>query len=113
MEWFSRHINWLYTETKELSNNSIYKERYQFIDKTLISTGDILVHKAQTQYFPILIVYPEATPYVPPTIYVLDAPLEEDVAREYSYETTDEAKWQVQVTTKSRQECCQNEDGSI
>ena len=113
MDWFSRHTNWLYTETTELSNNSIYKERYQFIDKTLISTGDILVHKAQTQYFPILIVYPEATPYVPPTIYVLDAPLEEDVAREYSKQTSDEIKKHVQTNAKYFNRRHQNEDGSI
>lgn len=113
MNWFSRHTYWLYTETKELSNNSIYKERYQFIDKTLISTGDILVHKAQTQYFPILIVYPEATPYVSPIIYVLNTPLAEDVAREYSKQLPDEIKKNVQSNVKYFNRRHQNEDGSI
>jgi len=113
MDWFSRHTYWLYTETKELSNNSIYKERYQFIDKTLISTGDILVHKAQTQYFPILIVYPDATPYVPPTIYVLDTPPDEDAAREYSKQSPDEIKKNVQTNVKYFNRRHQNEDGSI
>ncbi len=113
MDWFSRHTDWLYTETKELSNNSIYKEHYQFIDRTLISTGDILVHKAQTQYFPILIVYPEATPYVPPTIYILDAPLDEGVAREYSKQSPAEIKKNVQNNVKYFNRRHQNEDGSI
>lgn len=113
MDWFSRHINWLYTETKELSNNSIYKERYQFIDKTLVSTGDILVHKEKTKYFPILIVYPEATPYVPPTIYVLNTSMTEDVAREYSRQTPYEIKKNVQNNVKYFNRRHQNEDGSI
>jgi len=55
MNWFSNHTYWLYRETKELSNNSIYKEEYQFIEKTLISAGNILIHNEKTKYFPILI----------------------------------------------------------
>ena len=86
MDWFSRHTNWLYRETKELSNSSIYNESFQFIGKTLISTGNILVHKETTEYFPILIVYPKATPYLPPTIYILNEKIvEDDVEFEIKY----------------------------
>lgn len=113
MEWFSRHTGWLYIETKELSYNSIYKEKFQFIDKTLISTGNILVHKVKTQYFPILIVYPEATPYVPPTIYMLNKSLDEETARNYAgmspKEITEGVKGNLQFFNRRHQ----NEDGSI
>ena len=84
MEWFARHTSWLYRETKELSNNSIYREQYQVIGETLISSGNIIVHKSKTEYFPILIVYPESTPYIPPTIYILDNEISEETAIEYS-----------------------------
>ncbi len=113
MDWFSRHTNWLYSETKELSNNSIYKEIYQFIEKTLISTGNILVHKAQTEYYPILIVYPEATPYVPPTIYLLNNVLDENTAKEYSTLSPEEIRKHVQDNIRFFNRRHQNEDGSI
>ena len=67
-------------EVKELSENSIYREQYQFIGKTLISSGNVLVHKSKTEYFPILIVYPEATPYIPPMIYILDNEISQETA---------------------------------
>jgi hypothetical protein len=113
MDWFSRHTNWLYRETRELSNNSIYRERYQFIGKTLVSTGNILVHKAKTQYYPVLIVYPEVTPYVPPTIYVLNDELTEDTTREYSELSRGEIGKGVRSNIRFLNRRHQNEDGSI
>jgi hypothetical protein len=113
MDWFSRHTNWLYTETRELSNNSIYRERYQFIGKTLVSTGNILVHKAKTRHYPILIVYPEATPYVPPTIYIMNDELSEDTAREYSELPPGEIGKRVISNIRFLNRRHQNEDGSI
>lgn len=113
MNWFSRYTNWLYTETKELSNSSIYKEHYQFIGKTLVSTGDILIHRAQTEYHPILIVYPEATPYVSPTIYILNNSLAENTARAYSNQLPEEIRKSVQSNVKYFNRRHQGEDGSI
>jgi len=113
MDWFSRHTNWLYRETRELSNNSIYRERYQFIGKTLVSTGNILVHKTKTQHYPILIVYPEATPYVPPTIYILNDELSEDTAREYSELPAGEIGKRIRGNIRFLNRRHQNEDGSI
>jgi len=81
MEWFARHTGWLYRETKELSDNSIYREQCQVIGETLISSGNIIVHRAKTEYFPILIVYTEATPYIPPTIYILKNQINEETAK--------------------------------
>jgi len=113
MDWFSRHTNWLYRETQELKKSSIYKEKYQFIDRTLISTGNILVHKEQTEYYPILIVYPEATPYVPPTIYLLKNPLNEDTAKKYSTFSLEEIRKHIQDNIRFFNRRHQNEDGSI
>lgn len=113
MDWFSRHTSWLYRETKELSNNSIYRESYQFIGKTLVSAGNILVHKNQTQYFPVLIVYPQATPYITPTIYVLNDEITEDAAREYSELSQEEIGKRVRDNIRFFNRRHQSEDGSI
>lgn len=113
MDWFSRHTNWLYRETRELSNNFIYRESYQFIGKTLVSTGNILVHKAKTQYHPILIVYPEATPFVPPIIYILNEELSEDTTREYSELLPGEIGKRIKSNIRFLNRRHQNEDGSI
>lgn len=113
MEWFSMHTSWLSRETRELSNNSIYRERYQLIDKTLISTGYILVHKSETQRFPILIVYPEATPYVPPTIYILENEISEQTAIEYSELSPEEIKQRVRDNIRFFNRRHQSEDGGV
>ncbi len=113
MEWFARHTNWLYRETKGLSENSIYREQYQFISKTLISSGNILIHKSKTEYFPILIVYPEATPYIPPMIYILDSEINEETAIEYSELSPEEIKQRVRNNIRFFNRRHQNEDGSV
>ena len=113
MDWFSRHTNWLYRETNELSNSSIYRESFQFIGKTLISTGNILVHKETTEYFPILIVYPQATPYIPPTIYILKEEIAEDDAKGYSDFLPTEIGGHVKDKIRFFNMRHQNEDGSI
>jgi len=113
MEWFARHTGWLYRETKELSDNSIYREQYQVIGETLISSGNIIVHKAKTEYFPILIVYPEATPYIPPTIYILKNEINEETAKKYSELSPEEIRKSVRNNIRFFNMRHQNEDGSV
>lgn len=113
MEWFARHTSWLYRETKELSDNSNYKEQFQVIGETLISSGNIIVHKSKTEYFPILIVYPESTPYIPPTIYILDNEISEETAIEYSGLSPEEIRQGVKSNIRFFNRRHQNEDGSV
>ena len=113
MEWFARHTAWLYRETEELSGNSIYKEQFQVIGETLISSGNIVVHKSKTEYFPILIVYSEATPYIPPTIYILANEITEETASEYSELAPEEIKKRVKDNIQFFNRRHQNEDGSV
>ncbi len=113
MEWFARHTAWLYRETKELSNNSIYREQFQVIGQTLISSGHVIVHKSKTEYFPILIVYPEATPYNPPTIYILGNELSKETAKEYSELLPEEIRQRVRNNIRFFNRRHQSEDGSI
>ena len=113
MNWFARHTGWLFRETKGLSDNSIYKEQYQAIGKTLVSSGNIVVHKSTTEYFPILIVYPESTPYIPPTIYILQNGISEETAIEYSHLSPEEIKQNLQGNIHFFNRRHQNEDGSV
>jgi integrative and conjugative element protein (TIGR02256 family) len=113
MSWFSCHTEWLYRETIDLANSSIYKEQFQFIDRTLISSGDIIVHKGKTTYHPILIVYPDATPYIPPTIYTLKASLDEETMRQLSTLPPNEIGGKVQDKVTFAERRHQNIDGSI
>ncbi|MFX0202726.1 MAG: hypothetical protein ACFFCW_42015, partial [Candidatus Hodarchaeota archaeon] len=103
----------MYRETKELSGNSIYKEQFQVIGETLISSGNIIVHKSKTEYFPVLIVYPEATPYTPPTIYILDNEISEETAIEYSELPPEEIRERVRNNIRFFNRRHQNEDGSV
>ncbi|MBW2334909.1 MAG: hypothetical protein JRF06_07425, partial [Deltaproteobacteria bacterium] len=103
----------MYRETKELSGNSIYREQYQVIGETLVSSGNIMVHKSKTEYFPILIVYPESTPYIPPTIYILENEISEETAIEYSELSPGEIKQRVSNNIRFFNRRHQNEDGSV
>lgn len=84
MTWFSRHTNWLFQETQRLATSSIYRQEHQCIDRTLISIGQVIVHKEKTTYHPILIIYPDATPYIPPRIYTLRSLVDEQTAQRYA-----------------------------
>ncbi|MCW3091406.1 MAG: hypothetical protein JWP81_2475 [Ferruginibacter sp.] len=76
--WFKRHPQHLVAESSALSNDSNYKELYQVRDNLFLSHGNIIVRLDKIYRFPILIVYPEATPYILPSIY----PLKENLSKE-------------------------------
>lgn len=65
-------------ESSALSNDSNYKELYQVRDNLFLSHGNIIVRLDKIYRFPVLIVYPEATPYVLPSIYPLNEILTEE-----------------------------------
>jgi len=78
VHWYKRHPQHLAAESTALSNDTNYKELYQVRDNLFVSHGCILVRLEKTYRFPVLIVYPEATPYVLPAIYPLIRELTED-----------------------------------
>lgn len=78
IHWFKRHPQHLIAESMALSRDINYKELYQVRDNLFISHGYILVRLEKTHRFPVLIVYPEATPYVLPAIYPLTQALIKD-----------------------------------
>jgi integrative and conjugative element protein (TIGR02256 family) len=78
MSWYKRYPALLYAEWEELLSNTNYKEVITLFEKTFISCGQIIVRSNEVQFFPVLIVYPETTPYRPPSVYLLkEIPTEE------------------------------------
>ncbi len=113
MDWFSKHTQWLFNETQALTKSSIYQEKHQCIHNTLISTGNMVVHKDKTYYHPILFVYPESTPYTPPLVYILENEIDQQTATDYSTRTPDEIRQDVKNNIRFLNRRHQNEDGSV
>ncbi len=113
MSWFSKYPSWLYSESIELSNSSIYREGHQFIDRTLVSSGCIIVHKEKTERYHILIIYPDATPYIPPAVYVLQNSLSESETRDLAKVSPIDIPNAISDKVRFFNRRHQNEDGSI
>jgi hypothetical protein len=79
IQWFKKHPEFLQRESRELSNNSNYRERHQSRDQLFISYGDIIVRLDKAYRFPILIVYTDATPYRLPLVFPIKNNLEIEV----------------------------------
>ncbi|MDJ1478858.1 ThiF family adenylyltransferase [Cytophagaceae bacterium YF14B1] len=78
MHWFKRHPHYLAKESYALSNDFNYKERFQVRDNFLVSHGNIILRLDKIYRFPILIVYPESTPYELPLIFPLERELSDE-----------------------------------
>ena len=77
-EWFELHPQILERESRQLSSNSHYEEVAQRRDVLFVSTGNIKVRaNGQTQRYPVVIVYPKATPYALPRVYLIKSVLTE------------------------------------
>jgi len=84
MQWFKRHIQFLLSEIESLSSCGDYKELYQKRDNFFVSHGEILVRYNGLHRHPILIFYPNSTPYTIPEIYPLSRHLEEEEINQIS-----------------------------
>lgn len=86
--WFKRHPE-LYTEIRrQLAGNRNYQQKVTLRNNLVVSQGDILVrYNGSTHRFPVLIVYPDSTPYALPFVYMLDdqKPLPESLAERISH----------------------------
>src|SRR5690348_13204151 len=78
MQWFKKHPDFLRDESTRLSNDSNYKEHYQCRDNLFISHGDILVRLDKAYRYPVLVVYPDATPFVLPAVFPLKRSLNKE-----------------------------------
>jgi len=113
MSWFFRHPEWLLSETRELSNSSIYKENQQIIGRLLVSTGRIVVRKNQIQSWPILVVYPEASPFKLPIVYILRRDLDPKILETIAHSNSSDIHRHLSDKVEFIYKRHQNRDGSV
>lgn len=78
MKWFKRHREWLEAACRDLATSSDYQQQHQHLGNVLASSGSILVRLNKLVKHPALVVFPDATPYVPPVVYLMQEVLSED-----------------------------------
>ncbi len=82
MNWYIREPFWLHSELSELKTNSNYVEISTNLDRCLVSSGYIITRLEKVERHPILFVYPDATPYEPPSVFLLqEIPKKEEIQR--------------------------------
>ncbi|MBU2622570.1 MAG: ThiF family adenylyltransferase [Proteobacteria bacterium] len=113
MSWFANHPKWLYDESVDLSTSIHYVEKYQEIGRTLISHGEMLVRKEKTYCYPILIAYPDATPFVPPIVFLLKELLTHDDIVRLSSIVPDKISEELSSKVTHHDRRHQNPDGSV
>lgn len=84
LQWFKNHPEFLRSESTALSNDSNYKELFQFRDNLFISHGRIIVRINGIHRYPFLIIYTDATPYRLPLVFPLVRELSEQGVKELS-----------------------------
>lgn len=113
MSWFIRRPYWLHSELQELRTNGNYVEVATHVNKTMVSSGEILVRLQETHRFPVLIVYPDATPYYPIRIYLTKEALPPKEVYELSKLSPGELASKIQKRIKFYYHRHQNIDGSL
>lgn len=113
MSWYYQHPEWLYQEARELSSSSLYWEEHQRIGKLLVSSGRIVIRKENIRSWPVLIVYPEATPYKPPKVFILKDDLEIETVEKISRSPFNQVDKFVLGKVEYIYKRHQNADGSI
>lgn len=91
IQWFKKHPEFLRKESTALSNDSNYKELYQFRNLLFISHGNIIVRLDKVHRFPILIIYSDATPYRIPLVFPLERVFSNENIEHFAGLTIDEA----------------------
>jgi len=89
--WFKRHPELLTRECQKLNSNSNYKEYLRSRINLLVSVGEIIVRLNETYKYPIIIIYPESTPYKLPYVIPLTSLLNKDELNEVSSNTSQKA----------------------
>jgi len=95
MSWYKRYPAWLHSEWQELLSNGNYLEVLTLFEKTFISCGHIIVRSNEVLCFPVLIVYPESTPYKPPSVYLLKEIPDEEIIKNLAQLPPDEIEKQI------------------
>ena len=113
MSWF---LSWPYllnAELKELSSNSNYKMVATHVNRTLVSCGEIIVRLSHLHRFPVLIVYPDATPYALPKVFLLKQTMGQSEVQRLAGLPPDRIESEIKDLIKFYYRRHQGRDGSL
>jgi integrative and conjugative element protein (TIGR02256 family) len=113
MKWFKKHPEHLESEVRELETNSNYQVGLTYRDNLLVSCGEIIVRQVEAKKFPILIVYPESTPYSLPKVFLLDGLLSDEEVRKVSSLNLSQVSEYIKNRIRFYHLRHQGEDGSL
>lgn len=113
MNWWDNHPLWYANELAEIGKHPDYREKSQAIDRSLLSSGYILVRTSEIHRFPVLIVYPDGTPYVPPSIHLIERPYDNDELKRLAHFSPTEVQNVAKGIAKFFYHRHQNPDGSL
>lgn len=113
MHWFIRMPYLLYSEINELSNNGNYNLVANITNRTLVSSGEIIVRLKKCYRFPVVIVYPDATPYIPPVAYLLNETIDSENVQQLSKLSPDKIADRLKSKIRFYYHRHQNPDGSL
>lgn len=100
IQWFKKHPEFLRAESAALSNDSNYKQIFQWRDNLFLSHGKIIVRLDKTYRFPILIIYSDATPFRLPLIFPLSREISDQGLKELASLTLMEAIERIKPAIK-------------
>jgi len=113
MRWFVSKPYLLHSELRELANNGNYSEVSTYVNRTLVSSGQVILRVGQVYRFPVLIVFEDATPYIPPKVYLLKSVICSDIVRNLSELSPVEIAGKIQGFIRFYYHRHQNSDGSL
>jgi integrative and conjugative element protein (TIGR02256 family) len=111
--WFKKHPRLLEVECDRLSSNSNYKEHFRSRENILVSSGEIIVRLYKTTKHPVVIIYPESTPYNLPIIILVNQIINEEEVLSLSKNSSSRAILSLKDKVKFYNYWHQNADGSI
>lgn len=111
--WFSRHPDWLASQSYSLAHCSSYRECFQTVGQTLVSCGEIVVRTIPAARVPIVVIFPDTTPFSPPTIIPISALPDEARFLEISSKRPPEIVEELRPIVAMLSERHQMADGSL
>lgn len=113
MKWFKLHQEWFERACRDLEGSSDYQQVRQCLGNVLASTGYMLVRLNKLAKHPALVVFPDATPYSPPVVYLLEGVLSEDALARVADASPGEVGRLIAVKVRWHFRRHQNADGSL
>ena len=113
-KWFERHPRILERESEQLQSSSDYEESAQQRNQLFVSAGSFVVRfNGEVKHYPAAVVYPAATPYALPRVFLLAEPLGAVKLAELAALEEEAVSYFFKPRARFYHRRHQNEDGSL